>query len=206
MIVNDIPDSALNVKICAIDTETDTRDGYGLNHRMSKPLCIQYASSEGEYLVPLTGSMPQNMTRLLESSAIKKVFHFAPFDMRFIYFNTMVMPQNVECTKILADCVDPTKQLYHSHSLQTLLDIELGIKLDKNPDIRLSDWSILTDVQVTYAMKDVRYLIELYDRLFSKLSATGLARYNQAMYYIQKQVEIDCTQYDLDELYHYRRN
>ena len=55
-------------------------------------------------------------------------------------------------------------------------------------------------------MKDVRYLIELYDRLFSKLSAIGLARYNQAMYYIQKQVEIDCTQYDLDELYHYRRN
>lgn len=199
MIVNDLPEDIFKASVCAIDTETN-----GLDHRRNKPLILQYASEVGEYLVPLSGDqLPVVVAGLLHDPYILKVFHHAPFDLRMLQYNYRVNTYNVACTKVLAKIIDPTKQRWKSHSLANLLDVELGVKLDKSIEIRAGDWTILNDAQIEYAMKDVRYLVELYERLYKMTDGYQARRAKCAFDYLPKQIDIDCAEFDLTAMYGY---
>lgn len=205
MIVTDLPIEVLEYPICAIDTETDTAIN-GLDHRVSRPLCIQYASELGEYLVPLQKyELPKNVRALLESKYVLKVFHHAQFDCTMLQYNYAVRTQYMACTRILAQVLDPQKVVYGSHSLQSLLDRVLGIKLAKDYRIRVSDWSVLSDEQVAYAMLDVRYLIQLYQELLQDLTIEQEDRYVLAMDSLPKYVDLKCLPFDVMGYYEYNR-
>jgi ribonuclease D len=205
MIVADLPIEVLDYPICAIDTETDTAIN-GLDHRVSRPLCIQYASALGEFLVPLKNyELPRHVRALLESKDILKIFHHAQFDCTMLQYNYLVRTEYIACTRILAQVLDPQKVQYGSHSLQSLLDQVLGIKLAKDHRIRVSDWSVLSDEQVAYAMLDVRYLIQLYSSLAQDMTIEHEDRYFLAMVNLPKYVDLKCLPFDVMGYYEYNR-
>lgn len=205
MIVTDLPNDALDVGICALDTETDTSIN-GLDHRVSRPLCIQYASEVGEYLVPLQkGFLPANVRKLLEDKNMYKVFHHAQFDCTMLQYNYGVQIGNLACTRILAQVIDPHKKRFTSHSLQSLLDQVLGVRLLKDHRIRVSDWSVLSDEQIAYAMLDVRYLIQLHDTLIAETTIAEEDEYVTAVEQLPSYVNLKCLPYDVLRLYEYSK-
>jgi len=106
----------------------------------------------------------------------RKVFHHAPFDLRFLTGRWGATPRNVACTKVASKLLDKGDV---DHSLKALLLRHLGVRIDK--DERLSDWSAdtLTESQVRYAANDVRFLIPLLACLQQGLEAAG--RWNLAL-------------------------
>jgi len=94
------------------------------------------------------------------------------FDLRFMSYHWKVLPQNIACTKIAVKLLDIENE--NKHSLQPILKKYLGIEISKHE--RLSNWlsDRLTEKQITYAVKDVIYLLQLLDVLERKLKSKDL--------------------------------
>lgn len=154
----------------ALDLETT-----GLEWASDRVATVQLALASGEMaLVQIEDNrVPENFLTLLEVPSIRKIFHFAAFDLGFLVRAWGVRPQGVSCTKILSKILFP---LATSHSLQSLLASELGVHISKS-SVRTSDWTAeeLTHEQVAYAMDDVRYLHELFDHLMVRAIGEGVA-------------------------------
>eukprot|EP00055_Hartaetosiga_balthica_P008423 m.31254 g.31254 ORF g.31254 m.31254 type:complete len:456 (-) comp6298_c3_seq1:264-1631(-) len=78
-------------------------------------------------------------------------------------------PKELFDTQIAANLVGVGSSI----SLGNLIEVELGVHLDKSQS--LSDWRLrpLTDAQLMYAMDDINYLIPLYESLSAKLREKG---------------------------------
>ena len=86
-----------------------------------------------------------------------KVFHHAPFDLRFMNHASGYRAASVRCTKVASKLLDPQAP-NQMHSLQTLAARYLGVHLAKGA-VRTSDWSAaLSAEQVAYAADDVIHL------------------------------------------------
>ncbi len=156
--------------VVAVDTETT-----GLDWRADRlQICQFFAPSCGAVIVRSTGGGADRAVRLLQSDAVLKVFHFAPFDLRFLESGWGAAVRNLACTKAASKLVDPSLPI-QDHSLGALVWRNLGIRLDKGP-VRTSDWGapMLTEEQLAYAAADVAYLPALYARLSEQLSKLGL--------------------------------
>lgn len=116
---------------------------------------------------------PRRLARLLAERSVRKVFHHAPFDLRFMSNKWRVIPANVACTKIASKILHPELDS-PEHSLLSVLDRTLGVTISK--DQRLSDWraSELTEAQLAYAANDVRYLNALLTVQLSEAYERGL--------------------------------
>lgn len=103
-----------------------------------------------------------NLKNLLSRNEIKKIFHFARFDMGFIYMFLNVLMQNVVCTKILSKIA---RTYTDRHSLVELCKELLDVNLNKS--CQSSDWGAaeLSQGQIDYAAKDVIYLSAIYNKL-----------------------------------------
>lgn len=154
----------------ALDLETT-----GLEWESDKVATVQLALASGEMaLVQIEPNrVPENILTLLEVPSIRKIFHFAAFDLGFLVRAWGLRPQNVACTKVLSKILFPGAA---SHSLQTLLARELEVRISKS-SVRTSDWTAaeLTPEQVDYALDDVRYLHELFDHLMTRAISDGVA-------------------------------
>ncbi|MRX44509.1 ribonuclease D [Agromyces kandeliae] len=147
----------------------------GLDWRHDRIGTVQLALPSGETAVVQIkpGQTPENLVTLLEIPALRKIFHFAPFDLSFMVHAWRARPLNIVCTKVLAKIVSPGAT---SYSLQDLLRAELGVRIAKD-QIRTSDWSTpkLSDDQIAYAVEDVRHLHELFEALMAKALIAGVA-------------------------------
>jgi ribonuclease D len=112
---------------------------------------------------------------LLANPLVEKVFHHAPFDLRFMMHVWSVQPTAIRCTKVASKLLHPGAP-NDAHSLQRLVSHYLGVTLDKGP-IRQSNWSAsqLTAEQLEYATRDVLYLSALLDAQEAELRGAGLA-------------------------------
>jgi ribonuclease D len=131
----------------------------------------QLACADGRAFVVQIGSgHPAKLLSLLANQRVRKVFHHAPFDLRFLLAHWAAVASNVFCTKIASKLFDREET---DHSLKALLLRHLGVTIDKSA--RLSDWSAhnLTEAQLRYAANDVRFLIPLMDRLQEGLQRIG---------------------------------
>ena len=92
------------------------------------------------------------------------VFHAGSQDLEVLHRATGAVPCNIFDTQIAAGFVG-----MRTPSLASLHENLLGIKLSKGD--RLTDWlqRPLTDSQLEYAASDVRYLLDLYQELISRL-------------------------------------
>lgn len=169
----DLPTSVANAllasPIVAVDTETS-----GLSWAVDRlQLCQLFSPTTGAVLLRPGELPPARLLELLRSPATAKVFHFAPFDLRFLCAAWNVTARNVRCTKTAHKLLRPTAPS-REHSLGELVRFYLGIELDKG-NVRTSDWGAgsLSEIQVAYAAADVVHLIPLLEMLEAELAGAG---------------------------------
>jgi ribonuclease D len=156
----------------AVDTETS-----GLEWATDRlELCQLFSPATGAVLLRRVDQRPPaELHSLLRDESTLKVFHHAPFDLKFLESRWGVRTANIACTKaaskILAPDADPAE-----HSLQPLLMEVLGVEITKGR-ARTSDWGSdhLTDEQIAYAAGDVEHLLDLYAVLRRRLDNAGLS-------------------------------
>lgn len=152
----------------------------------------QLAVGSDVAVVQVTGAgVPIRLRRLLADEAVLKVFHHAPFDLRFMSHSWEVDAANVACTKIASKVVEPGLAP-RAYSLQPVLGRHLGLVIDKGQ--QLSDWTRarLSDEQLAYAVTDVQHLLQLFDVLAAKAEAAGVDGLLRASYgYLPVRVGLD---------------
>jgi ribonuclease D len=155
--------------LVAWDIETS-----GLDWRSERiGLCQLWIPDRGLSLIKMRKKViPQNLAILLEDSSVKKIFHHAMFDLRFLCYHWGAQANNVACTKIASKLLTPEQP--NGHSLSALLEKYFKIKIDKSN--RKSDWLAwdLSHGQVEYAKADVVYLPQLLSTLEHELKEQNL--------------------------------
>jgi len=161
----------------AIDTET-----MGLRPARDKLCVVQLSTGDGNaHLIQMDRSTyaAPRLKALLADAKVKKLFHFARFDIATLKLHLGVDTQNIYCTKIASRL---TRTYTDRHGLKDLVRELLGIELDKQQ--QSSDWGahVLTEQQKKYAGQDVLYLHELKARLDQMLEREGRTQIAQACF------------------------
>ena len=161
----------------AIDTET-----LGLNPHRDRLCVVQLSGGDGTADVVQIGmgqTSAQNIQRLLADRNVKKLFHFARFDVAVMFNAFGVMTENIYCTKIASKLV---RTYTDRHGLKELCRELLGVDISKQQ--QSSDWGadILTEAQVAYAASDVLHLHAIKARLDALLAREGRALIAQACF------------------------
>lgn len=147
---------------CAVDTEADSL------HRYSESLClVQFAiADEIELIDPLA---VEDLTPLMEFLHGRIVWmHGADYDMTMFKREFNDIPDVVYDTQIGARLLG-----VRQFGLGNLVEHYFDIKLAKTS--QKADWGKrpLSEKMVTYALDDVRYLIEMGDIIIAKLKELG---------------------------------
>jgi len=130
----------------------------------------------------------------LPNPAVKKIFHHAMFDLRFMVYRWHVVPETIACTKIAAKILD--RENTESHSLKALAERYLGVVLDKTE--QTSDWLAvhLSRDQLVYAARDVIYLPALLDTLEQELRNRDLLSLAHSCFaHVATRVQLDVLGY-----------
>ncbi|KMM46560.1 hypothetical protein CWIS_04475 [Cellulomonas sp. A375-1] len=171
----------------AWDTETS-----GLEWRSDRlNLCQLHAPAVGTVLVRIGEQRPERLAALLSDPGVVKVFHHAPFDLRFMRVAWDARASNVRCTKVASKLLSPDAPS-RDHSLAHLVWTHLQVRLAKGV-VRTSDWSAreLSDAQVEYAAGDVEYLLPLHRMLHTELESADLsAVYERCCSFLPTQVDV----------------
>lgn len=163
--------------VVAIDTET-----LGLNPHRDRLCVVQLSAGDGSADVvqfPAGDTEAPNLVRLLGDPDRLKLFHYARFDIAFLFKTFGVMPQPVYCTKIASRLA---RTYTDKHGLKDLVKELLGHDLSKQQ--QSSDWGAdpLSDAQVAYAAADVLHLHALRERLDHMLAREGRAELAEACF------------------------
>ncbi len=146
----------------AIDTEFHREQTY-----FPRLALVQLAWPGGTALVDPLAVGTSQLARLFASDAVA-VVHAAQQDLDVLGHAVGAIPRHIYDTQIAASFVG-----YSTPSLVVLVQGELGVTPAKGD--RLTDWlrRPLSATQKDYAAADVRYLLELQDRLDSVLAGLG---------------------------------
>jgi ribonuclease D len=160
----DLPDLLLYGERVAIDTET-----LGLNLARDRLCVVQLSPGDGSadvvQIAPGQRAAP-NLTALLSDARRIKIFHYARFDIGFLFKTFGVMTNRVYCTKIASKL---TRTYTDRHGLKDLCKDLLDIDLNKQQ--QSTDWAAetLSEAQLAYAASDVIYLHALKAELDRRL-------------------------------------
>jgi len=164
----DLPDISRYWGAVAIDTET-----MGLDVTRDRLCAVQLSPGDGSadvVQIPPRGADAPNLKRLLADKMLLKIFHFARFDLAFLFKTFDLMPEPVYCTKIASRLA---RTYTDKHGLKDLVREVLGQELSKQQ--QSSDWGApeLSEAQVAYAAADVIHLHALKARLDVMLAREG---------------------------------
>lgn len=125
--------------------------------------------------------------RLLADPGVTKVLHDAGQDLQILARATGARPRTVFDTQRAAGLVGQTA----TASLQDLVDWATGVRLEKGET--RTDWlrRPLSDAQVLYAEDDVRYLLDVRQRILDEAEARGRTAW----------VASEMDRYEVDALY-----
>lgn len=149
-----------------------------------------HAPSVGSVIVQTNGTRPARLIELMRSPDLRKVFHHAMFDLRFMAAQWDVRAANIGCTKIASKLL--RRDAEQGHTLQALLREYLDVEIDKTQ--RMTDWllSSLTEAQLQYASRDVMFLVPLHEKLILELDRVGLTEiYHQCTEFVPTRVVLD---------------
>ena len=161
----DLPDLTLYRGAVAVDTET-----LGLNPHRDRLCLVQLSPGDGSadivQIAPGQSNAP-NLTALLTDDRKVKIFHYARFDVAFLFKTFGVMTGPLYCTKIASRL---TRTYTDRHGLKDLVKDVLDIDISKQA--QSSDWAAerLTDAQIAYAASDVLHLHALKQQLDERLA------------------------------------
>ncbi|MEE8557547.1 MAG: HRDC domain-containing protein, partial [Myxococcota bacterium] len=152
-----------NEPIIAVDTEADS-----FFHYVDKVCLLQFGTRDEVFLVdPL--ALPREtgleaIAPILGNPRIRKVFHAAEYDLYVLQRSGGIKVRSIFDTMISAQLLG-----YGSVGLGALVEHHFQVQLSK--DQQRTDWSRrpLRPAQLAYAASDVRYLIELSERLEREL-------------------------------------
>ena len=169
----------------------------GLDWRQDRlGTCQLFADEVGVVVVSLAEAVPGRLAELLENPDVEKVFHHAPFDLRFMSHAWRIHPASIRCTKVASKLLSPSLP-NKDHSLQMLALHHLGVHLQKGP-VRTSDWTSahLSGAQIEYAADDVIFLPKLLGILEGQLRARGLeALYDECCKFLPALVQLQLGGY-----------
>ena len=158
----------------ALIAEVAAQDSYGFDtefhtERTYVPdlALIQIAWADQVALVDPLAVDPAPLARVFGGPGVA-VVHAASQDLDVLMAACGVIPATVFDTQIVAGFLGLS-----TPSLSRLVDQMLGVSLPKAD--RLSDWLVrpISERQITYALNDVAYLLELRDVLTERLRALG---------------------------------
>ncbi|GAA1262115.1 ribonuclease D [Oryzihumus leptocrescens] len=174
----------------AVDTETSGLD-WSADQLL---LCQLFSPATGPVLLRNVSGVPGELAALIADPKVVKVLHHAPFDLRFLEARWGIRAGSVACTKAASKLLNPSGA-HEEHSLKSVLDRYLGVKLEKGA-VRTSDWStpVLSDEQVEYATGDVSHLLELHRAMSAALEAKSLTEiYAQVCAYMPIDAHLEVT-------------
>ena len=184
---DDLPDNIIIGDEVAIDTET-----LGLNIERDRLCLVQINFGVTEtHLIKIKSNVAPapNLKKILEDKRIKKIFHFARFDVAVLnrYLSTRV--ENIYCTKIASKIA---RTYTDKHSLKELCKELLNAELSKEQ--QSSDWgaNTLSEKQMIYAANDVIFLHkikECLDEILNRENKYDLAQ--SCFNFIETQVRLD---------------
>ncbi|MBD22263.1 MAG: ribonuclease D [Alphaproteobacteria bacterium] len=176
-----------------VDTETT-----GLNLSRDRLCLIQIGVSKNEcHLVQFEKSELEkesrykNLISILKDKKIKKIFHYARFDLAVIRKFLKVNCENIFCTKIASKLV---RTYTDRHGLKDLCKEMLEIDLNKSQ--QSSDWSAsqLSKNQIKYASHDVIFLFELKKKLHEMLGRENRLELSEKLFsFLQTRVDLDLS-------------
>lgn len=169
--------AAFDARRAAVDIETT-----GLDWKADTIGTVQvHVPDYGTTIVRKITHRPLRLIELMTSARVQKVFHHAPFDLRFMAYHWDVRPLNVADTKLASQILEPHAD-HKDHSLAPLVLRHFGVHLDKS--VRFSDWlsEDLTRQQLQYAAQDVQYLLPLLDKLTELAIDEGVADLIESSY------------------------
>lgn len=138
-------------------------------------LClIQVATEHGNYLIdPLLVDDLTPFLSLLQDPAIRVITHAGENDYRILYHQYGILPKNTFDTQIAAAFTGYNYPV----SFRRLVSSELGVKLKKS--FTVADWEKrpLSKETIGYALNDILYLYELWQRLRTNLLADDRLRW-----------------------------
>jgi ribonuclease D len=177
---------ALSASSVAMDIETS-----GLDWASDQIfVCQILLPGDAIHLVQVDSEQPPSaICRLVEAPSVRKIFHHAMFDLRFMTNHWGARPKNIACTKVASKIVQPNRE---RHSLKDLLRERLGITISKAQ--QTSDWSkkVLSDNQIEYAASDVRFLPPLLDHVLEEACSLDRKQDVEASFeYIPTRVQLD---------------
>ena len=136
----------------------------GLNPLRDRLCLVQLSSGNGVcHLLKIIDlkKRPKNLINLLNDKKIKKIFHFARFDVAVLKHTYKIDLKNLYCTKISSKLV---RTYTDKHGYKDLCKELLNKTISKTE--QSSDWgSKLTKEQKQYAATDVLYLHEIKKKL-----------------------------------------
>ncbi len=159
-------------KIIAMDTEF-----HGERRYWPELLLIQIADDQEDPIAvdPLAVSNLAPLRRIMEDESITKVFHSARNDVSILRRELDCEIRQVFDTQIAAAFVGYGEQI----SLAKLVEKLCGN--NSQSSFSLSDWSLrpLSDEQLDYALDDVRFLLEMHEKLSIRLEEMGRTEWFQ---------------------------
>ena len=182
----DIPENIKIAHTVALDSET-----MGLNPKRDK-LCLVQLSNGDKIChlikINIKEKKPQNLIRLLKNNKIKKIFHYARFDVAVFKHNFKINIKNIYCTKIASKLV---RTYTDKHGYKDLCSELLKKNISKTE--QSSDWGgVLSEDQQKYAATDVLYLHEIKERLDKMLVREKREKLAKACFdFIEHRTELD---------------
>jgi len=193
----DLPDD-LDLGDCvAVDTET-----MGLDPHRDRLCLVQLSAGDGVchlVQIPAGKRKAPNLSRLLASADVLKLFHFARFDLAMLRRHLGVDCRPVYCTKIASRLA---RTYTDRHSLKDLCKELLNVDISKQQ--QSSDWGAekLSKAQQEYAAGDVLYLHRLKDQLDAMLNREGRAQLAQAAFdFLPARAEFDLAGWSGEDIF-----
>ena len=161
---DDLPNN-LNLGLTiAIDTET-----MGLNPIRDKLCLVQISKGNNiSHLIKINDikKKPKNLIKILKNNKVKKIFHFARFDVAVLKHSYGINIKNIYCTKIASKII---RTYTDKHGYKDLCSELLNISISKTE--QTSDWGgELSKAQMKYAATDVLHLHKIKKKLDTMIS------------------------------------
>ncbi|MCD6586145.1 MAG: HRDC domain-containing protein [Desulfobacteraceae bacterium] len=150
--------------LIAFDLEADS-----MFHFKEKVCLIQAGTASSSYIIdPLSIPDLSPLSQILSDPNITKIFHGADYDVRSLYRDYQIAIHNLFDTELASRFLGNAET-----GLNTVLQNRFGVKLEKK--YQKKDWSQrpLPEPMITYAAKDVQYLIPLYEIQKKELAEKG---------------------------------
>lgn len=156
--LKDVYENIINSDVVAVDTETTGLDPY-----LSKVRLLQFATTEHSYIIDCFCFDDLSVLNPIFSSMKPvKIFHNAKFDIKMLKHHFKFDFENIFDTMLASQII--SAGISATHNLRDVTERYINKIIDKSE--QRSDWSgELTDSQLSYAIKDVKILLPLREKL-----------------------------------------